>query len=441
MPRVTLKTHEIRDPIHTFIRMNSHERAVVDSAPYQRLRNIHQLALTYLVYPGATHTRFEHCLGVMDLASRIFDVITAEANLTEAARELLPPRDTFGHWRLVLRLAALCHDVGHLPFSHAAETELLPEGVSHEDLSRKVIESEEMKGLWSQFNIRADEVAKLAIGPEHYPEPLTEWETLLAEIITGDAFGADRMDYLLRDAYHAGVAYGRFEHHRLIDSMRILPQGEAEIPALGIEQGGIQSAESLLWARYLMYTQLYFHHVRRIYDFHLQQFLSAWLPNGKFGTEVAQHLAVTDAEVIAAMRAACNDPALPGHVPARRIIKRQHFRMVADFNAADRDGDPMAASHLAERIVERFGAERVRLDSYRPKSKGARFPVLTRDGKIEWSTLLSATLNQVPTFAVEYVFVDPEIADPARAEVSRFREELDAARAAKKASEKQGEKQ
>ncbi len=370
----------------------------------------------------------------MDLASRIFDVVTAEANLTDDAKAMLPPRDTFGHWRQVLRLAALCHDLGHLPFSHAAEADLLPDGITHEDLSRKVIESDEMKSLWQEFNIPGEAVAKLAVGPNHYPEPLTEWETLLSEIITGDAFGADRMDYLLRDAYHAGVAYGKFEHHRLIDSIRILPVGETEIPALGIEQGGIQSAESLLWARYLMYTQLYFHHVRRIYDFHLQQFLSAWLPGGKFGTEVAAHLAMSDVEVNSAMRVAAGDRGMPGHEPARRIIRREHFRMVADFNAADREGEPLAANRLATLLSEKFGPDKVKLDNYPPKSKGARFPVLTRDGKIEWSTILSATLNHVPTFSVEYVFVDPVVLTPARVEVGRFRKELDDNRAARAAA-------
>lgn len=144
---------------------------------------------------------------------------------------------------------------------------------------------------------------------------------------------------------------------------------------------------------------------------------------------------MTDAEVITAMRAACRDPSLPGHEPARRIMRRQHFRMVADFNSVDREGEPMAATRLADQLVKQFGQSRVRLDTYRPKSKGARFPVLTRDGKIEWSTMLSATLNQVPTFAVEYVFVDPEIAEPARAEVGRFREKLDGDRAARRAAE------
>jgi len=376
----------------------------------------------------------------MDLASRIFDVVTTESNLAEAPTELLPPKEMFLYWRQVLRLAALCHDVGHLPFSHAAEADLLPDGVTHEDLSVKLILSEEMKPLWKLFNIRGEDIAKLAVGPAHYPEPLTDWETLLAEMITGDAFGADRMDYLLRDAYHAGVAYGKFEHHRLIDSIRILPAGEAELPALGIDQGGIQSAESLLWARYLMYTQLYFHHVRRIYDFHLQQFLAAWLPGGKFETEVNAHLAMTDAEVMAAMRRASSDSTLPGHEPARRIMRRQHFRMVADFNAADRDGDPTAATRLADILTEKFGKQKVKLDSYSPKSKGSRFPVLTRDGIIEWSTLLSATLNQVPTFAVEYVFVDPEIVELARVEATSFRKELEAKRVARRAAAKEEKK-
>jgi HD superfamily phosphohydrolase len=121
-------------------------------------------------------------------------------------------------------------------------------------------------------------------GPKkHRDEKFSPWEAILAEIIVGDAFGVDRMDYLLRDSYHAGVAYGRFDHFRLIETLRILPKvggGEGE-PTLGIEEGGVHSAEGLLLARYFMYTQLYFHHVRRIYDYHLKEFLKRWLPDGK----------------------------------------------------------------------------------------------------------------------------------------------------------------
>ena len=139
--------HEIRDPIHVFIRLDSDERKVLDSHPFQRLRHIHQLAMTYLAYPSATHKRFEHSLGVMELASRVFDVVTNLDNVTDETRDLLKPLnapDQIAYWRRVIRMAALCHDIGHLPFSHAAEKELLPEGWDHEKLTRKIIASDEM---------------------------------------------------------------------------------------------------------------------------------------------------------------------------------------------------------------------------------------------------------------------------------------------------------
>lgn len=121
--------HEIRDPIHVFIRLSTHERRILDSRPFQRLRHVHQLALTYLVYPGATHKRFEHSLGVMELAGRVYDVITRGENLSEEVREFLPEvadEHQRQYWQRAIRMAALCHDLGHLPFSHAAEKELLP---------------------------------------------------------------------------------------------------------------------------------------------------------------------------------------------------------------------------------------------------------------------------------------------------------------------------
>jgi len=108
--------HEIRDPVHVFIRLDTDEREVLDSRPLQRLRHIHQLGLTYLLYPSATHRRFEHSLGVMELATRIFDVITDQNNIRPDVRDIVPTGDQKIYWRRVLRMAALFHDVGHLPF-------------------------------------------------------------------------------------------------------------------------------------------------------------------------------------------------------------------------------------------------------------------------------------------------------------------------------------
>ena len=149
------RIHEIRDPIHNFIRLDSGERKVLDSRPFQRLRYIHQLALTYLVYPGATHRRFEHSLGVMELAGRVYDIVTEPDNIHESIRTIVPQHNSYDHqyWRRVLRMAALCHDMGHLPFSHAAEKDLLPEGWDHERLTVEIIQSREMESIWKDLKI------------------------------------------------------------------------------------------------------------------------------------------------------------------------------------------------------------------------------------------------------------------------------------------------
>ncbi len=209
--------HEFRDPIHVFIRVNSDKRDVVDSVPFQRLRYIHHLALTYLVYPGATHRRFEHSLGVMELATRVFDIVTRPANIIDdSVRDILPKSEHLTqYWRMVLRMAALCHDLGHLPFSHAAEEALLPDGWTHERLTVEIIRHSELSSIWRSLKIDPEDVAKLAVGQEYYTDaPFSDWEAILSETIVGNAFGVDRMDYLLRDSHHAGVAYGRFDHYR-----------------------------------------------------------------------------------------------------------------------------------------------------------------------------------------------------------------------------------
>lgn len=131
-------THEIRDPIHVFVKLSTDERKILDSPYFQRLRHIHQLALSYLIYPGATNKRFEHSLGVMELAGRVFDVITNPELVHPKVKEMLPEineAQKLDYWRSVLRVAALCHDIGHIPFSHASESELLPEGLSHENIN------------------------------------------------------------------------------------------------------------------------------------------------------------------------------------------------------------------------------------------------------------------------------------------------------------------
>jgi len=412
--------HEIRDPIHIFIKLDTDERKVLDSRPFQRLRYIHQLALTYLVYPGATNRRFEHSLGVMELSGRVYDVVTNPDNITDKIKGLIPEillEDKKRYWRRVLRMAALCHDIGHLPFSHASEKDLLPEGWDHERLTRELITSEEMENIWKDITppLRSEDIVKLAVGNKKAPDLVfSDWETILAEIITGDAFGVDRIDYLLRDSLHTGVAYGRFDHYRLIDTLRILPPatigetGEMSTePALGIEHGGIQSAEALLLARYFMFSQVYCHHVRRIYDIHLRDFLLEWLPNEKYPVTIEEHLEITDSEIISGLNQACKKVDMPGHSHADRIINRKHFKRFYERTPNDIKINPDAVKLIKEAAEEKFGKNNIRYDRYIQENSVMDFPVLLKDDSVVSSLSLSQVLGKLPVVAIEYVFVDP----------------------------------
>ncbi len=419
-----LKTvHEIRDPIHVFVRLDSDERKILDSKPFQRLRHIHQLGMTYLLYPGATHRRFEHSLGVMELASRVFDVVTRPENVTDEVKDLLPEiadEDKRRYWRRVLRMAALCHDLGHLPFSHTAEKELLPKDWGHERLTGEIIHYTEMQEIWDGVTppLRTDELVKLAIGPKKAPAELsfTNWETILSEIIVGDVFGVDRMDYLLRDSHHIGVAYGKFDHFRLIDTLRILPSppsdtsetdigGSREL-SLGVEDGGLQSSEALLLARYFMYSQVYFHPVRRIYDIHLKDFLRDWLPDRMFSTNLEKHLTLTDNEVSAAILKAAVDPALGGHDHAQRIVSHRHFKRFYIPSRDDRRINPEAGYEVFQAGKEKFGCQSIRYDRYSETGQVYDFPVLASDSTIVSSTSRSQVVESLPLASVDCVFVD-----------------------------------
>jgi len=373
------------------------------------------------------------------LATRIFDVVTRPENVAPKAKALLSElssSDTVAYWRRVLRMAALCHDMGHLPFSHAAEF-LLPEGTTHETISAAIIRSDAMKNIWNAMTppLRADDVVKLALGPkEAKGMQFSAWQAILAEIIVGDAFGADRMDYLLRDSYHAGVAYGRFDHYRLIDTLRILPSppreknvggdGAESGVELGVEHGGLHSAEALMLARYFMYSQLYYHCVRRIYNVHLADFLTNWLPGGKFTTAVDAFLKLSDNEVNAAIGEAARNKNKKGHDAARRIVTRDHFRLVYERNPEDVKINPEAGKAVYAALVKELGKGTVHHDFLPPKGGAPEFPIRMNDGRIASSAAVSETLSKLPVPSVDFVFADNTVAAAARDFIEKSRNDI-----------------
>jgi HD superfamily phosphohydrolase len=277
------KEYKIRDPIYGFIRLDNHEMEIVNSRYFQRLRRIKQLSLTDMVYPGATHTRFEHSLGTMQMASDMFDcIVRKERNL----QRLFLRKEHTDRLRKIVRIAALLHDIGHAPFSHSSE-DLMPISsgcirYNHEHYSISIIkllfrDLIENHPHAINLGIKAEDVTSL-LGDSTVPSKGTSviWKELISS-----QFDADRADYLLRDSLHTGVNYGLFDRNRLINCVTIGESAEASC-FLAIEEGGWHIAESIVLARYQMFSQVYYHPVRRAFDYHLGQAIKQVLRDRKF---------------------------------------------------------------------------------------------------------------------------------------------------------------
>ena len=233
------------------------------------------------------------------------------------------------------------------------------------------------------------------------------------------------MDYLLRDSHHTGVSYGKFDHYRLVDTLRILPSPvEESSPAIGVEEGGLHSAEALLLARYFMFTQVYFHPIRRIYDKHLIDFLVAHYGQGGFPIETQKFLDTTDIEIMTAMGNAAKDSNLAGHDPAKRIVDRHHYRLVYSLNLKDYQINTEPGKAIYQALCEQYDHNLIRHDSSTEKGGVFDFPVLERDSRVNSSLVASQLLGIIPRVAVDYVFAASEIFGDVREWLKNNREDI-----------------
>ncbi len=381
-----MQLKKIYDSVHGFIRFNEIENALIDSAPFQRLHYLHQLGIAYLVYPGATHTRFEHSLGAMELATRIFDRL--------ASRFSIPDGD---YWRQVIRLAALCHDFGHLPFSHVAEKYILgAEG--HERYTYEIIKSPLLKPVFDMLGRpqAADDVVKMAVGEKKLKTMIKEIvfspiEKILSEIVTADFFGADRIDYLLRDAFSTGVSHGLFDYHQLIEMLCILPEGDSF--SLGIEENGIESCEALLLARHFMHKRVYQYPSVKAYAFHLSQCMK----HLRFHS-VEEYLDLTDNEILVDVKKSA-----PTNRHAAALFERK-LRFKAFPLPAGTDEKFLTTAKADCKIPDAsIGWE---LSEKKKQMLRLSFPVLKRNGALVDASACSEIL--IPLDSASWVFVAPE---------------------------------
>jgi HD superfamily phosphohydrolase len=316
----------VRDPLWNNIRLDAEALAVLDTPAFQRLRYVRQLGHAFLVYPGATHTRLEHALGTYHLARR------ALSHLGETAG----PVDPGAAQRV--RLAALLHDIGHYPFSHALEEAGLPH---HEPLAARHLATAELAAVLDRAGVAPAELVMLIRGQSTAP---------LAGLVSG-GLDMDKLDYLSRDALMCGVPYGIVDVDRLLASLTMAagPTG----PVVALHEKGLSALESLLFARYQMYRNVYWHHAVRSATVMFKRLVRRALASGELSSD-AVALATDDGLLHELQRHDATGLARALH--QRRLAKR-----ALDVAAADLPADPAAwpadDPDLVERVEDRLARE------------------------------------------------------------------------------------
>lgn len=353
-----------RDPIHGFIRTDEFETALLGSRPMQRLRFIHQLGLTYLIFPGAEHSRFSHVLGTMHLAGRVYDALAAKSE------GRLPISPDCRERRLV-RAAALLHDIGHAPYSHIAE-DLFEDGIDHEEMTRRLLATEEIDRIFERLGGGIDRDAVRRVLEKSGDGP----ELLLSEIVSSD-LDVDKMDYLRRDSLYCGVQYGNYDLERLIDTLipiRDPLDGEWHI---GVDHGGVHALEALVMARYYMFTQVYFNVTGKVMELHFNEWLRA--EGRRWPSDPREFLEHDDVSTLHDMRRS-------RHRHARAILDRDRFPLAFETGEHLSAADSQRFQELIPRLEERFGRDQLLINhSAKDPHRLGKHRVLVRryDGSLE----------------------------------------------------------
>ena len=320
----------IRDPLWDNIRVDAAALGLVDTPVFQRLRYVRQLGLAYLVYPGATHTRFEHALGAYHLAGVTLDMLAAEGALGGV------PADE----PAVVRAAALLHDVGHYPFSHALEEIGLPH---HEELARPLLCAGPVADAL-RAHVASD-------APERVHALVRgRSASALGGLISG-SLDLDKIEYLKRDARMCGVPYGEVDVDRLLNAFVVVEDPATGRPAVGVREKGLSALESLLFAKYQMYRNVYWHHAVRSATAMFKRVVADALRAGVVDARAIAGL--TDEGALYVLEGGGAPPAvaaLRDDLRARRLYKRTLECPAAEF--PDGFGDWVAADHALTTAVE-----------------------------------------------------------------------------------------
>lgn len=418
----------IRDPIHGTLAVTPREIRVVDHAVFQRLRNIKQLGFADLAFPGATHTRYSHSLGAMQVATRLFDRIFDHSDLPERVRQ---------RFRQAVRLAMLFHDVGHAPLSHTTEMLMPPVGelglgvfagndvsrrASHEDYTLKmVLDSSLAQTLEENFGevgIVPQDVAELIVGQTwtgvstRFRHGGVDYAPVLRQIVSSEC-DADRMDYLQRDSFFSGVNYGKFDADWLIDNVAPVEKDGAVF--LGIKSRAVFSFEDFLLSRYHMFATVYLHHTPVIFEKMLSRYFEEAREEFDLPADVERYALLDDMDLYSTLRRSKNDW-------ARRIVGRRAFFLLDERHEGHTGYDATAPDHdeLCRRLDEggltyiRTRSSSVLSKYYGKPDKNPMFVITGTSRAVPLEDYTPLYLRYKTPALVQRVYVDPARRDEAR---------------------------
>ena len=331
----------IRDPLWNAIKLDPTAVRIMDTAEFQRLRYIRQLGFTHLVYPGATHTRFDHALGVYHLT-------TLALRRLHDSGEIHP--DAW-HGEKLIPYAALLHDIGHYPFSHALEeleSEYVP--THHEEISKQFFASPALRDALASLGPTApDLLLELISGQSDIP---------LGGLVSG-TLDLDKMEYLRRDAHFCGVPYGEVDVSRLLQGLTLLRDPDSGRYEVGVHEKAVAALESLLFAKYQMFRNVYWHHAVRAATCLYKRIVEEAVQSGLLGSH--ELIGPTDEELLYEIgrRAHEGDGAVAERIRTRwlpALRQRRLPKRALELTAADLAGrqvaDWVVGSSLQKRRVE-----------------------------------------------------------------------------------------
>jgi HD superfamily phosphohydrolase len=353
----------VRDPLWDNIRVDRSVMRLVDSPPVQRLRYIRQLGHAFLVYPGATHSRFEHALGTYHLTKLALAALEERGELDPVSDER----------RLAVRLAALLHDIGHYPFSHALEEAGFP---SHEALGVSLLEEGVLAEEIARFGVPGlgREIGALIRGRSDSP---------LAGLISG-SLDLDKIEYLNRDARMCGVPYGAVDVDRLMAALSLVPAAAGY--EVGVHEKGVSALESLLFAKYQMYRNVYWHHAVRSATCMFKRAVRAAVATGGI---TQQDIARTNDGGLMERLFPIDPTGLAAAVHGRRLYKRAMDLPASDVPDTIQPWvweDPALLEQVEDLVADRMGlqADELLLDfPARPSMLDVDLPLRTREGESE----------------------------------------------------------